>query len=54
MMNDLTPCFLRQAPESGVMQMLPRTQHAQAAFFKTFLTPVEGGYAIWGRQHDAN
>jgi len=38
------------APESGVMQLVPRTQHAPGSIFQNTLHPGgQGGYSIWGQ-----
>jgi len=38
------------APESGVMQLVPRPQHAPGSIFQPTLHPGgAGGYSIWGQ-----
>lgn len=38
------------APETGVMQLVPRTQHAPGSIFQNTLHPGgQGGYSIWGQ-----
>jgi RHS repeat-associated protein len=38
------------APEPGVMQLVPRTQHAPGSIFQNTIHPGgQGGYSIWGQ-----
>lgn len=38
------------APEPGVMQLVPRAQHAPGSIFQDVLHPNgRGGYSIWGQ-----
>lgn len=38
------------APEPGVMQLVPRTQHSPGSIFQNTLHPGgKGGYSIWGQ-----